>query len=653
MPAIERGYAGRILRIDLNSREVTAEPTSDFSDRFLGGRGIAARLYWDAVPPETDALGAQNALVFTSGPLCGVPVIGGSRWQACSKSPAGVPQQFSYANLGGRWGADLKFAGYDALVVRGCSEKPVYLLVDEGGAMVKDASDLRGKGAIETRELLKAELGDSARVVAIGPAGENLAVMATLLADNDASGSAGLGAVMGSKNLKAIVVRSTGREIRAAQPERLQELVDYYRGLTRITLDSSTYRFSSELVPSFGRAKMKKPDPCYGCRGCTRRLYEAADGARGKYMCASALFYQPWVVAYHGGWAEDVSFHATRLIDNWGLDSKAMDHIIGWLHACHVAGLLTEEGTGLPLSKIGSLEFMEALVRSIGLRRGFGHILAGGLRTAAESVGPEAVELTKRVGYLGMPEYQLLYDPRLYIPHALFYAMEPRLPMSQLHEYGVLMPKFASWAKKRPGAKVSPEVVRSIAKRFWGSEIAGDLSTYEGKALAARMIQDREMAKECLILCDMIWPVVDLDTSEDHVGDPALESRILSAVTGRDIDEEGLYEIGARVFNLQRAILVREGHRGRDFDQPPARCFEEPLKFDQVNPDCLVPGRNGEVLSRKGAVLDRGEFEKMKSEYYEIRGWDTATGLPTRASLQRLSLAEVAEDLEGRGQLGG
>ncbi len=649
---IERGYAGRILRIDLASRRATVEPTSDVADRFLGGRGIAAKVYWDTVPPEADVLGAKNALVFVTGPLCGVPVIGGSRWQVGGKSPTSVPERFSYANLGGMWGADLKFAGYDALVVQGCSEKPVYLLIEDGGFVIEDASVLWGRGAIETREVLKAKLGASARVAAIGPAGESLAVMATLLADNDASGSSGLGAVMGSKMLKAIVVRGSDRRMRVAQPERLQDLMEYYRGLRRITLDSSTYRFSSELVPSFGRAKMKKLDPCYGCRGCTRRLYEAANGTRGKYMCASALFYQPRVLAHYGGWPEDVSFQVTKLIDNYGLDSKAMDLMIGWLQAGYVEGILTEEGTGLPLSKIGSLEFMEALVRRISRRQGFGDMLARGLRAAAECVGPEAVELTKKVGYLGMPEYELLYDPRLYIPHALFYAMEPRLPMAQLHEYGVLMPKFASWAKKRPGANASPEVVRAIARRFWGSEIAGDLSNYEGKALAAKMIQDRETAKECLILCDMIWPIVDIDNSEDHVGDPTLESRILSAVTGRDIDEEGLYEIGARVFDLQRAILVREGHRGRDCDQPPARCFEEPVKFDQVNPDCLVAGRNGEIVSRKGAVLDREEFEKMKSEYYEIRGWDAASGRQTKACLLRAGLAEVADDLEGRGLLG-
>jgi aldehyde:ferredoxin oxidoreductase len=645
------GYAGRILRMDLSSQRVDELPTSDYAGNFCGGRGFAARLYWDAVKPEASALDPGNLLVFATGPLAGVPVIGGSRWQVCGKSPAAKPHHFSYSNLGGRWGASLKFSGYDAVAVQGRSERPVYVLINDDGVNLRDASALWGRGAIDTREALKAELGDTARVAAIGPAGENLAVMATILADQDSSGSGGLGASMGAKNLKAVVVTSARRGTEVAHPERLQELISYYRGLVRLPLNASIYRYSEELVPSFGRAKMKKADPCYGCRGCTRRLYEAEDGKKGKFMCASALFYQPWVVHHHGGWKDDVAFYATKMIDDYGLDSKAIDHTIGWLHACYRAGILTDEDTGMPISRAGSLEFIEALTRKIAFREGFGDLLASGIHAAAESLGREVVELADGVGYLGMPEYELLYDPRLYIPHAMFYAMEPRLPMSQLHEYGVLMPKFAAWAKGIPDAKASPEVVRAIARRFWGSEVAADLSRYEGKAMAAKRIQDRETAKECLVLCDMLWPIVDLYDTEDHVGDPTLESRLLSTVTGMDIDEEGLNRIGERVFNLQRAILVMEGHRGRDFDQPPGRCFTDPLRFDQVNQDCVVPGGNWEPVSRKGMTLDRGSFEKMKDEYYQLRGWDVGTGLQTKAALEGLGLGDVAGDLESRGLL--
>jgi aldehyde:ferredoxin oxidoreductase len=577
-------------------------------------------------------------------------VIGSSRWTVCGKSPASTPEQFCYGNLGGRWGAELKFAGYDAIVVHGKSEKPVYLFLHDGMAELKDASALWGKGSIETREILKSELGSSAKVAAIGPAGENMATTANLLADNDASGSGGLGAAMGSKNLKAIVVKGAKRGVKVAQPDRLRELVKYYRELRRIPIPSSSYRYSMELIPSLSH-RMKR-DPCYGCLGCFRRLYEAEDGKKGKYMCHSALFYQPRAIKYYGVWNE-VPFYATKLVDTYGLDSKAIDWIISWLQRCYEAGILTEGNTGIPLSKVGSLEFIETLVKKISFRDGFGDILAQGLDKAADSIGPQAKEQIDSIGYISKPEYKDLYGPRLYITNAFFYAMEPRLPMHQLHEVGALIPKWVSWAKKAEGAVVSSEVVRAIAKRFWGSELAADFSTYGGKALAAKMIQDRQYAKEGLILCDYLWPIIDLASSADHVGDPTLESKLLSAVTGHEVDEEGLYRIGERVFNLQRAILVREGHRGRDFDSLPDYCFTVPLEYDQLNPECLVPGKGGEVISRKGTVVDRKEFERMKDEYYQLRQWDAATGLQTRTKLEELGLKEVARDLEQRGLIGG
>ncbi len=130
------------------------------------------------------------------------------------------------------------------------------------------------------------------------------------------------------------------------------------------------------------------------------------------------------------------------------------------------------------------------------------------------------------------------------------------------------------------------------------------------------------------MLCDMLWPIVDLADTEDHVGDPSLESKLLSAVTGRDIDEDGLYRIGERVFNLQRAILVREGHRGRGFDNPPERCFTQPLRFDQVNQECIVPGKNWEPVSRKGATLDRGSFEKNEGRILPAQGMGREDGTP-------------------------
>lgn len=321
-----------------------------------------------------------------------------------------------------------------------------------------------------------------------------------------------------------------------------------------------------------------------------------------------------------------------------------------WLNACHQAGILTEENIGIPMSKLGSQEFIETLLGMISRRQGFGDILAQGLNQAAEALGPVVREQIKSVGILSEPGYSQPYGPRLYITTGLLWAMEPRLPISLLHEVTTCLGK---WLTCHMGLNVFPDTqtVRAIAARFWGSEVAADFSTYEGKALASKKIQDRSYVKECLILCDWLWPVMELEFSEDHLGDPTLESRIVSAVTGRQLDEDGLNRIGERVFNLQRAILVREGHRGRASDVIPKQAYNEPPEYEIQDPQLILPGKDGEVVSLKGRVVDRNAFEKMKDEYYQLRGWDVATGLQTATLLQILGLTEVAQDLEQRGLL--
>jgi aldehyde:ferredoxin oxidoreductase len=198
---------------------------------------------------------------------------------------------------------------------------------------------------------------------------------------------------------------------------------------------------------------------------------------------------------------------------------------------------------------------------------------------------------------------------------------------------------------------MSSSFFRDIARTFWGSEIAGDLSTYEGKAMAAKKIQDREYVKESLVVCDFYWPMFYFENTEDHRGDPTLESQVYSAVTGNEMDEEALNRVGERIFNLQRAVRVREGLRGRQDDWIPEAYFTVPLKMFVANPECLVPGRDGEVTSRKGEVVDRDKFEEMKTEYYRLRGWDTETGLQTKKKLEELGLSDIAGELEKGGFL--
>ncbi len=639
----ESGYAGKILRVDLTSKATTFHPTRSHSEKFLGGRGIATKLYWDEVPPDTGPFDPENRLIFVTGPLAGFKGFAGSRWQICGKSPSATPEHFSYSNLGGHWGARLKFAGYDALVVQGKARRPVYLYIEEDKVEIRDGKHLWGRGAAETRRILKKELGNAAAVVACGPAGENKVLFAITLADNDASGSAGFGAVMGSKMLKAIAVKGNGK-MTAGNPEMFHEVKGYF-----LKLSKGTPRVHMEH-PSL------KPAPCFSCPGCTRSIYKAEDGTKGKVLCQSGIFYQkrnPEDYALPAGktasmkkWNE-VPFFATRLCDEYGLDTNALEVIYTWLVKCHRAGIITDKGTGIPLSQVGSPQFMDALIKKIALREGFGDLLARGVSEAASSLGKNAQNLIS--DSLSKSQNDSPYCPRTYITTGLFYAMEPRQPIHQLHELVFPMWGWLPWVNRRKGAFLSSDMFRSFARKFWGSAIAADFSTYDGKALAAKKIQDRQYARECLILCDFQSPAWFIPFTKDHAGDPTLESRMLSAVTGKNFSEEDLYEAGERVFNLQRAILIREGHKGRKADVLP-ECFHTvPVEREYSNYECQVPGKHGEAISKKGEVVDRNKFERLKDEYYLIRNWDVKTGLQTKAKLKELDLSDIARDLSERG----
>ncbi len=630
------GYAGKILRVNLSTGDVSTVPTGEYADRFLGGRGIALKIYWDEVLPQIDAFDPENRLVFMTGPICGVPGFAGSRWQVCGKSP--VLDQFSYANLGGTWGAQLKFVGYDGLVISGKADGLVYISIDNGKVELRNAAHLKSKGAIDSRQMLKEALGNSFCVVAIGAAGEKRVSFATLLADSDASGSSGFGAVMGAKNLKAIAVRGQGK-VKIADKESVKLLRKKVRDL----------KSEPFIWPTMLPQERMKKDLCFGCiNGCIRVKYHPLDGRTGKYCCQSAGYYEIRAQRHYGK-VTDIPFQATKLCDDYGIDTRVVETMMMWLSRCHKANILSDEETGIPLSKMGSLEFIQTLLHKIAFREGFGDLLAEGIIKAARRVGKNSEQ--NITDYMIKTGEDSPYGPRLHITTGLLYATEPRMPIQQLHEVGL---PVLLWVLRENGMNdtvlknnyMSTDVIRAMSKKFWGDEIAADFSTYQGKALCAAKIQDRQYAKESLILCDLSWPISHSPVTQDHVGDPKLESQVCSAVTGIDMDEKDLNKLGERIFNLQRAVLAREGRKGRDCDKLEEFNFTVPLKADFGNPDCLVPGKNGEVFSRKGMVLDRGEFEKMKDEYYAIRGWDVKTGLQTQTKLEELGLGDIAETLK-------
>ncbi|MFH0729762.1 MAG: aldehyde ferredoxin oxidoreductase N-terminal domain-containing protein [Pseudomonadota bacterium] len=631
------GYAGKLLHVDLSSGTIFCRPTAEYTDRFLGGRGIAAKLYWDKVGPKVKAFDPENRMILITGPLAGFPRLAGSRWQVCGKSAAMDPQHFSYCNLGGKWGAWLKFAGYDGVVIDGKADRPVYIYIEDERVEIRDASPWWGQGAIETRENMKKELGQSAAVLATGPAGENLVPYASLTADDDASGGSGFGAIMGSKHLKAVVVKwREKRDLLAADPEGLDRITS---DLPRLTPQDAVWQ--PWLTDTFVGVQVKRK-PCWGCiKGCQRGVFKPPEGPAGKFMCQSGIFYRFAAKGNYETPSYELAYHANKLCDDYGLDTYVVEAIIHWLAKCYKAGVLNDENTGLPLSKMGGAEFIETLTGSISRREGFGELLAQGLVKAADAVGHgrEFVGLS-----LSRAGEKITYEPRMYITTALIYAMEARRPIQMIHQIAEPLGQWLLCKALKQGY-FTTEVMYAVGKKFFGTELAFDFSTYEGKALTAKMIQDRELAKESLILCDEIWPIHQDEAAEDKVGDPDLESRILTAVTGRQVDGSGLRLIGERIFNLQRAILIREGHRGREDDTLPEFHFTTPLETVRENPKCLGPGKNGETISRKGEVVDKQKFEAMKDEYYQLRGWDPKTGLQTRAGLEQLDLKDVADEI--------
>jgi aldehyde:ferredoxin oxidoreductase len=634
------GYAGEILKVDLSNRKITREPTSNYAGKYLGGRGFATRLFWDMVSPQAKALEPENTFLAVTGPTTGFVGVAGCRFQVCGKTPENDPEAFSYGNLGGRWGMALKAAGFDALAIQGKSEKPVYLFLQDGAVEIRDASAIWGKSTYDTLDILKVDLGNNISTLTTGPAGENQVVFATVNSDGSASGGGGLGSVMGSKKIKAIVAVDN-RRLTPAQPERLQKLIDQIKTLRR----SAFGRASPWTIPG-----VTTDEECYGCGiGCMRQVYTGDKGRYYKSFCQATNAYKELSRKYNKDWNE-AELIGERLVDTYSLDTGVMAPLGLWLDNCHKEGLITEKETGLPFSKIGQPEFIEALTRKIAYREGFGDLLAQGAARAAKAIGGNALEILHR--YVATRTNECPdYDPRLFITTALLYATEPRRPIQQLHGVSIPIMGWLPFARKDPNAFVTTSDIREGARRYWGSAVAADFSTYQGKALAAKKIQDRVYAKESLILCDLMWPMMSVNRPEDHVGDPTMENQIYSAITGKETDEAGLARFGERICNLERAIQIRHGWQGRKDDIIMDRFHDQPLKKGDIffNPDAYMPGPNGEITSRIGSVLERSRFEDLKDEYYTLRGWDLKTGYPTITKLTELGLSDIAADLKKSG----
>jgi aldehyde:ferredoxin oxidoreductase len=630
---------GKILHVDLTSGSICDLATETYRE-FLGGRGIASRLYWEKVTPDVGAFVPENRLIFMTGPVLATGAQGAARMCVAGKSPMTLPEGYCYGSLGGHFPAEIKKAGWDGIILDGRADKPVYLVVEDSAASLRDADWLWGKGARAVESLVAEKHGEKARFVTTGVAGENRVRSAVLYASLGGTVSAGFGAVMASKNLKAIVIRGTGHP-QAADRQRMAELSRYTRELSDTCDFSVMPRIDetghSHLLENVGRRH------CYQCGlTCHKFVYRMGNDPElvGLSGCEAIEYYLPWTYNHEDEPVKTLC-DAPALANDYSICTFELWPMIDWLYACHRRGVLSEKDTGLPLSRIGTREFLERLLHAIAYREGFGDTLAEGMMRVHGMVSPEAAALFPRswapIGLTdGVP-------PRAHVAHALLYPFETRMHPISLHETGYLRKPWYMNQDDPLSSDVTPEAFLEIARKFWGSEAAADMLGYEGKAVAARNIQNRTYLRDSLGLCDFIYPITYSFSRYGPVGDPDLEGKMFTAATGIDASELPMY--AERIFNMQRLICVREGHRVPEDDYPPEFNFTEPLFQSMLGAKMMVPGAGAQPVDATGNALNRHEYTVMLKEYYALRGWDEKTGLPTAATLQKLSMDDVGLDL--------
>jgi len=635
------GWCGKILFADLSVGRLEEKETAAYAALFLGGRGVATGIYRDTVDAATNAFDPENHLIFMTGPLGATGAQGASRFVVAGKSPMRQPEGFCIGNLGGYFGPYLKKAGFDGLVIRGASEKPVYLWIEDGRAEIRDAGSLWGQGVYAVKDRLKADYGKTVRYIAAGVAGENLCRSATIMTDNEGSGTGGFGAVMGSKKLKAVVVSGNGSP-GVADPDRLRELNKEAVRLSR--RDPMFLPFPPDRVSREGKAS------CYQCgMDCSmRNTLRTASGKTLVRKCQSMFVYFPWVMSRPDEPAEN-ALEATGICNDLGLCTMEMANIIQWLSNCHQSGSEIPAESGLDMSALGTLSFFEKLAGMIARREGLGDLLAEGLLRAGERLGEKATRhFPNEAAGVGDGA---TYSAREYPMNGLLYAFEPRQPIAMLHEVSRLVGLWVDHQGSPDASPVDNDVFRAAAARFWGHEAAWDLTTHEGKARAAMNIMDRTLVKDSLMLCDSVWPIMVSWHTPDRVGDPTMESRMFSAVTGMDIDEAGLNHYGERIFNLQRAVMLREGWRPKTDDALKPFNFKDPVQSVFMNPEVIVPGKGDSVVSKKGATISREAFEAMRDEFYTLRGWDPASGCQRKETLAGMGLDFLVDEIDALGLL--
>ena len=638
------GWAGNILRIDLSRKKIVREPTERYARQFIGGRGVNVKILFDEINPRISAFDKDNLLIFGVGPLAGASPLCSSRTEVTTKSPQLTAGFLGQSNFGGHFGSELVYAGFDHIVIRGIAEKPTYLWINNDEVELKDATHLWGKGCIETQATIQGDLADEdIEVAAIGPAGENRVAYASIVHQtSDAAGRMGTGAVMGSKMLKAVAVRGTGK-IDVACPERLaEEVEEAYSAITSAPMykELSTYGWSGSVVSNlkigfgvvgnfelgyweplvkYGDGKFfvdKYAVKSVGCQGCPVRcmhFVEVPGVGAGVHHCLSyGSFTMPI-------WNHDTRFmfRLSQLCNHYGLDFGSVGGIIGWLtELCHRNILDYRDLDGIELRR-GDKEAILTLVDKIVKREGIGNVLAEGTLKAARKIGKGSEEYVMHTR--GMDKHP--YEFRAFHGYALATSIASRGDVIRINptwEIGYYLSTYDANA-------IRENAMKFVGKEKW--EKALDPNEYEGKAEMVYYFENATIAVDCLSFCKHVIPYHISYSLEIPVN-------LYNAITGDEMTVDRILETSVKIRNIERAFEAREGLTRSD-DTLPERFFTEPVSGGVSN----------------GKILDRAKFEMMKDEYYALRKWNVETGNPERRGLEEQGLKWVADNLETYGAL--
>ena len=691
------GYAGKILRLDLTERKVSTIPTSKYQ-HWMGGHGMGSAIFFDLVKDKTiDGFHPDNVVTMMTSPLSGtlVPAASG-RTEVQGIGVQSYPiGWFTRSNFGGRFSAMLKFAGWDGIVVQGKADKPVWIDIRDGNVQIRDCAPLSlwGKETWDCQEIIwdyvrsggksddwnspaGKEGGKTTQrpaVVTVGPAGENQSRLACLIHDaSNAAGQGGFGAVFGSKNLKAISVIGTG-QVEINDPimlitTRLWQKKDYAFDLTNLRETWGTFQFQSPPEPivlwAKGRPNIgQRPQACLGCHSGCRARYKGASG--NEASCIASAFYSEAKNL-------DIQRFASDLINRYGLNAAEMIYGLVYIWILQQTNRLKSANIPdcpLDFSQYGSQEFVEQFVKMIaygndgkGNESQFGKDLLDGFVRAAEKWGRKKEDLISGIlafPYWGIPVHK---EPRAQV----YWGYGTLLGDRDINEHDFDWIKWEYGQAKAQGrspALTAEEDVKIVTDKM--VPFQGDLDMFDfrkdniySENMAKLVSWQRYYTrfwKQSMLFCDSRWPDFVNIHRPDKIGSTGIaEPKYVKAVTGKDFSFEDGINLGRKIWNLDHAIWTLQG-RHRDMVHFADNVYKKWPLFPADVPNAHLPCKKNGEWDYHGCSyrkLDRDKFDEFKTRFYELQGWDTATGYPTRSALEPLGLGYVADELEKNGKLG-